>query len=476
MIPKPAFEHPDGSFIRIPTCFVSSDAKYGNYLSYLNSYTAKLCQEQCISTNTEPLSLQLNLSGIFSPHSEAYELCISPTAITINANSSTGISHAFQSLLQLIYLAAVHHQGSLACTVIRDFPAYNYRGLHLDVSRHFFELDFIYEYLNWMEALKLNKFHWHLCDDQGWRIESKLYPLLTEIGAWRTEGDSRYGGFYTQEQISAVVTYASSMGIEIIPEIDIPGHAMAILAAYPNLACFPSSFQPLSCWGISEDILCAGKDEVLRFLTRLFTEIAALFPGKYIHIGGDEVPKQRWKACPACQQRISEHDLRDEEQLQSWLIKQLQIPLSNLGKTIIGWDEILDGNIDSEPIVMVWRGDGKDAARKAVQNGNRLILCPNHFLYFDWMQHSRPGEQGAHGISTLENVYSFNPRDCAPEAAELLLGAQANVWTEHMHNPEEVRYMVFPRLYALAELLWAALPQRDIEDLNSRIKQLEGYL
>lgn len=398
---------------------------------------------------------------------------IDPDRITISASSDNGFRYGIQSLKQLLQIHL--KDGYIPCQQIIDAPQWSWRGLHLDVSRHFFDVDFICQYLDWMASLKLNKFHWHLTDDQGWRIESKLYPLLTTKGAWRTEKNgSVYGGFYSQEDIKLIVEYASVLGIEIVPEIDLPGHCQAVLTAYNHFACQPREFQVLDCWGISEDILCAGNDDVIKFLKDLFGEICSLFPGKYIHLGGDEAPKARWKDCPKCQQRIRENHLNDEEALQSWLFHELAAFLKGLGKEVIGWDEILDGDIDSGPIVSVWRGDGIDAAQNARNNGNRLILCPNHFLYFDWHQAPDPDEPGAFGITTLEKVYGFEPSLYDPQRSNLILGAQANLWTEHMETPEHVRYMLFPRIYALSEMLWSSPQRRSWDSFQSRLQELEA--
>lgn len=430
----------------------------------------------CISeddTGTETLLHRFSPLPASDP--DTYVLQIDSDRITVSASSDNGFRYGFQSLKQL---RQIHRKaGFIPCQRIIDSPQWSWRGLHLDVSRHFFDVDFICQYLDWMASLKLNKFHWHLTDDQGWRIESKLYPRLTEIGAWRQDKHGAvYGGFYTRAQINRIVDYASALGIEVIPEIDIPGHCQAVLAAYPQFACQPQEFQVLNCWGISEDILCAGNDDVISFLKDIFTEIAELFPGRYIHLGGDEAPKARWKECPKCQQRIQSQDLKDEEALQSWLFHELASFLRELGKEVIGWDEILDGDIDSRPLVSVWRGDGLDATRKAIKNGNRIILCPNQFLYFDWHQAPGADEPGAFGITTLERVYGFEPSDYDQEHSGLILGAQANLWTEQMESPERVRYMLFPRIYALAELLWSSPKNRDWESFQTRLQELGAAL
>lgn len=382
-----------------------------------------------------------------------YHIIVLPEEITLIASSEEGLLYGTQTLRQL-FRDAAHQTGEFACQTIRDWPSYPWRGLHLDISRHFFDYKFVRRYLDWMAHLKLNKFHWHISDDQGWRIESKRFPRLHEIGSRRREPDgSEYGGYYTQKQIKMVLEYAALRGIEVIPEIDIPGHAMAILAAYPDLACFPQEFETLNVWGISQDILCAGKDEVLDFLKELFTEIAELFPGQYIHLGGDEAPKDRWKDCPHCQKRIRDKQLNNEEEVQGWLVKTLAKHLRELGKTVIGWDEILDCGIDSKPVAMVWRGDGTLAARMAHDNGNRYILCPYTKLYFD-ARNNEDETVGTQNIITWPEVLDFRFADYQFARPKLLLGAQANVWTEHLTNTTDLKEKVVCRIYPLAERLW----------------------
>ncbi len=412
-----------------------------------------------------------------------YFLKVDTLRIQIQAETPNGLRYAVQTLKQHLHNSFFDHlnkfdePGDLPCLEIRDWPSFHWRGLHLDVSRHFFNYKFIRRYLDWMAGLKLNKFHWHLSDDQGWRIESKRFPRLHEVGAWRTEADgSRYGGFYTRRQIKLVLDYAAERGIEVIPEIDIPGHAMAILAAYPELACNPQNFATLNVWGISQDILCAGKDGTIAFLKELFTENAELFPAPYIHLGGDEAPKERWQACPHCQNRLAEQHLANEEELQGWLVRVLSRHLQGLGKTVIGWDEILDGGIDSRPIIMCWRGDAVDAARKAHANGNRYIICPNTKLYFDWKPADHPDEPGAHGVTRLRDVYDLELAHYRFAHPELFLGGQANLWTEYVPNARIAKELVQFRILALAELFWSDPPEKNYMEFWDRFWNLRDYI
>lgn len=413
------------------------------------------------------ISMFLQLGETGKAESEEYHIGMIPGEIALMAFTVNGLLHGMQTIRQ-IFRRAAYRDGEFICQTIADRPSYPWRGLHLDVSRHFFDHKFVCRYLDWMAHVKLNKFHWHLSDDQGWRLESKIFPRLHEIGAWRKEADgSIYGGYYTQKQVRFVLDHASRLGIEVIPEIDVPGHAMAILAAYPHLACFPRDFQPLNVWGIYQDILCAGQDEVVAFLKELFTEVAQLFPGRYVHLGGDEAPKERWKSCPHCQKRIRAKNLSGEEALQGWLVKTLAKHLTTLGKTAIGWDEILDGQPGKDPIVMAWRGDGSEAARRAHDNGNRYIVCPYTKLYFD-ARNNEYETVGTEQIILWGDVLKFRLEDYRFEHKKLLLGAQANVWTEHLANNADLKQKVVSRLHPLAEILWNGEPVDDVWEFYAR--------
>lgn len=397
-----------------------------------------------------------------------YELEVTPDRFILTAESEAGLNYAARTLMQHLYINRANQTEERLALLprisVKDWPTYQWRGMHLDVSRHFYDFNFVKKYLDWMVGLKFNRFHWHLSDDQGWRLESKRFPLLHEKGSWRKESDgSDYGGHYSLRQINAVLKHANLRGIEVVPEIDIPGHSMAILTAYPELACFPREFETMNVWGISEDILCAGKDETIEFLKELFTEIAELFPGPYIHLGGDEAPKQRWKECPHCQKRIRDNGLKDEEALQAWLVKTLAAHLKKLGKTVIGWDEILDGGIDSKPIVMAWRGDGIDAARMAHDNGNKYILTPYTKLYFDARCHEYD-KIGTHQIILWADILDFSFQDYTFANPKLLLGAQGNVWTEHLTNVRDLREKVHARMFPLAERLWNGDTEIDFDE------------
>jgi len=416
------------------------------------------------------MQIEFRLKDVGLPHPEGYELRITKNKIECYATDVLGFHYAYQTLLQLFYLALNHDKGMLQVQTIRDWPSYPWRGMHLDISRHFYDDEEIIPYSSWMAALKMNQLHLHLSDDQGWRLELERFPELTEKGAWRRIDEyTMYGGYLDEFNLDEILGVLEELRINVVPEIDLPGHAMAILSAYPQYACFPRDFEPLSVWGISEDIICAGNDKAVAFLKELVLEVSDLFPGPYFHIGGDEAPKHRWKECPKCQKRIKDLGLKDEEALQGWLIRELQQTLEQAGKTIMGWDEILDTGVDEKPIISVWRGDGLDAAKLAVENGNRFVICPNQYLYFDWR--ATPGKKGPHGVTSLEKVMSLNPQDYCFGRPDLLLGGQANMWTEHTPEFSDVRRMIFPRIFAAAEIFWNGKAE---PDLPERIARLQG--
>jgi len=379
---------------------------------------------------------------------EGYTLTVEESKVTLGARTRAGALHALHTLEQLETPGA---DGTLHWPGVRisDAPSYPWRGTMLDVSRHFYSVAFLTRYLDELARLKLNIFHWHLTDDQGWRIEVKEYPRLTEIGAWRTEADgTRYGGFYTQEQVREIVRYALDRGIEVVPEIEFPGHCTAALAAYPHLGCRADTLEVPTHWGVFQEVYCVGREATWTFLQDVLDELLPLFPSVWVHIGGDEVPKDRWRACAACQERMQQEGLRDEDALQAWSIQRMQAYLRTKGKQLIGWDEILAGGLDSTAVVEVWRGD--EQARKARDNGNRMIRT----LYFN----TSPA------TLNLEAVMRYDPR--MNDSAAQVMGAECPVWSEHI-DERNIGYMVFPRLQAFAERLWTSGAPR--EDLRGRM-------
>ncbi|GAB3821660.1 family 20 glycosylhydrolase [Pontibacter rugosus] len=379
---------------------------------------------------------------------------------------------------------------ALPAVSITDKPRYEWRGMHLDVVRHFFPVEFVKQYIDYLAMHKLNTFHWHLTDDQGWRIEIKKYPKLTEVGAWRdstlighywdlpqTYDNTRHGGFYTQEQIKEVVKYAQERYITVVPEIEMPGHAVAALAAYPELSCSGGPFKVEGKWGIFKDVFCAGNEQTFAFLEDVLTEVIALFPSKYIHVGGDESPKDRWKACAKCQQRMAQEGLKNEHELQSYFVQRMEKFVNSKGRQIIGWDEILEGGLAPNAAVMSWRGTKGGIA--AAKQKHYVVMTPGTHLYFDHYQGDRELEPTAiHGYSPLSKVYAFEPTpaELSKEEQQYVLGAQANLWTEYIPTEEHVEYMVMPRMAALSEVLWTQENQKNWDDFKQRMqRQYQRY-
>ena len=407
---------------------------------------------------------------------EGYRLSIAEKKIRASASTPAGLFYATQTLRQLLPVEVernlrLDEPPTLPVVEIEDTPRFPWRGMHLDVCRHFFSVDFLKRYLDLMALHKYNLFHWHLTEDQGWRIEVPAYPELTEVSAWRTEADgSRYGGFYTRDQIREVVAYASERHITVLPEIEMPGHAQAALAAYPELSCSGGPFEVWTEWGVSKEVYCAGNDDTFAFLEKVLDQVIELFPGEYVHIGGDECPKDRWKECPQCQQRIKEEGLADEHELQSYFIKRMAKFLAERGKKLIGWDEILEGGLASEAAVMSWRGtEGGIAASRA---GNDVVMTPHTHVYFDYKHYEGEAEPGWLGVTPLERTYAYEPlpEKLTEEQGKFVLGAQGNVWSEKMETEGDVEVRVFPRMCALAEGLWSPLDVRDWENFKERLR------
>ena len=440
---------------------------------------------------------------------EEYILCVSGRKAVIKAAALNGVLYAIETVKQLLPVeiytgkSAPDSAWTLPCMKIQDKPRFRYRGMHLDVSRHFFGMDEIKKYLDIMAIHKMNVFHWHLTDDQGWRLEIKKYPQLTEIGSVRKEtlvGHSRTsktydntpygkGCWFSHDQVREIIDYAAARGIEVIPEIDLPGHMQAALVAYPELGCTGGPYEVWCRWGISKDVLCAGKESTMKFLEDVLSEVADLFPSRYIHIGGDECPKVRWENCPVCQAKIKELGLKDDDEhtaeqyLQSYVMRRMSDFLGTKGKRIIGWDEILEGNVASDATIMSWRGTKGGEA--AVKLGHDVIFTPNSYCYFDSYQvKDTENEPLAIGrYVPVEKVYSFEPttKDMTDEEKSHILGVQANMWTEYIVTNEYLEYMLLPRLSALSEVQWCEPDNRDysrfLEEMDSMtdIYDILGY-
>lgn len=424
---------------------------------------------------------------------EGYKLLITRKQLIISASAPAGFFHAVQTIRQMLPEQVENKKVvegielAVPACIIEDYPRFGYRGMHLDVGRHMFPVETIKKYIDILALHKINTFHWHLTEDQGWRIEIKEYPKLTETGAYRDEtvighagrpplkyDGTRYGGFYTQEEVKEVVAYARSRFITVIPEIEMPGHSVAALSAYPQLGCTGGPYKVHTKWGITDDIYCAGKEETFTFLQDVLTEVIGLFPGTYIHIGGDEAPKARWEKCPLCQKRMKDEGLKDEHELQSYFIKRIEKFLSSKGRKLIGWDEILEGGLAPEATVMSWRGIKGGIA--AAQMKHDVIMTPNSHVYLDYYQCEPEGQPLAiGGYLPLEKVYSFNPvpPELNPEEQKYIIGFQGNVWTEYIPTPEHMEYMAFPRAFAIAETAWTPDRLKDFEDFLARLEVMK---
>ena len=416
---------------------------------------------------------------------EGYELNVDGEGIEVRASQFPGFLYALQSLEQLLPAAVYGTEPApdaaweVPCVKIADAPRFAYRGMHLDVARHFFSVDEVKRYIDVMAIHKLNTLHWHLTDDQGWRIEIKRYPELTAVGSirkatvvrkeWGTYDGTPYGGFYTQDEIRDVVKYAADRGVTVIPEIDLPGHMLAALTAYPELGCTGGPYEVWGRWGVADDVLCPGREKTFEFLEGVLTEVMELFPSEYIHIGGDECPKVRWEKCPRCQAKIRQLGLKDdgehtaEHYLQSYVTDRIGKFLAQHGRRIIGWDEILEGRAPSDAVVMSWRGsEGGIAAAKL---GHDVIMTPNSHFYFDYYQSLDTDAEpfGIGGYIPMEQVYSYDPAfpELTPEQQKHILGVQANLWTEYVLSDEHLEYMLLPRLAALSEVQWCLPETKD---------------
>lgn len=427
----------------------------------------------------------------------AYVLDITTKRIEIKAANGRGLFYGLETLRELLPPAIESRarvvadvEWSVPCVRITDSPRFRYRGMHLDVSRHFFPVPFVKKYIDLIALQKMNYFHWHLTDDQGWRIEIKKYPRLTRVGSVRArtvighggrepfiyDGEA-YGGFYTQKEIREVVAYAKSRFVTIVPEIEMPGHALAALAAYPELGCTGGPYKVGDRWGVFPDVFCAGSERTFKFIEDVLDEVCQLFPGSYVHIGGDECPKDSWKKCPRCQARIKAEGLKDEAELQSYFIRRVEKYLQKKGRRMIGWDEILEGGLAPQATVMSWRGTqgGIDAAKQK----HDVIMTPNSARYFDYYQ-AEPATQppAIGGFLTLKKVYEYEPvpAELTEEEKTCILGTQGNVWTEYICSDKYAEYMTYPRACAVAESGWTRPENKNWTDFLGRLEGFYGHL
>lgn len=496
IIPAPNFYKTTGDSIRLngQIKVVFENNKYSSkelksaviFESAINSNTSNK------KSNIEVLFIAKNPSS--SLKKEGYKINITPKKITVTG-SEEGLFYAVQSLLQMLPNKPKNQGVKLPCVTIEDQPRYSYRGLHLDVCRHFFTVNVIKDFIAQMSSYKLNNFHWHLTDDQGWRIEIKKYPKLTEVGSKRAQtlvgnkferfpyffDGNPYGGFYTQEEIKDIVKFAEAHYVNIIPEIEMPGHATAAVTAYPNLSCFTDRpYKVVEYWGVFEDIFCAGKEETFTFLENVLNEVMALFPSKYIHIGGDECLKTRWKVCTNCQKRIATLGLKDEHELQSYFIKRIEKFLNAHERQIFGWDEILEGGLAPNAAVMSWRGES--GGIHAAKLKHPVVMTPEGTVYFDYNQGYSPNEPLTVGrLSTLEKIYNYNPTpvdSLSIEEQKYILGVQANLWSEYLTSPAKLNYMLYPRVFALSEIAWTETQNKNynnfvLDRMPNHLEKLE---
>jgi len=450
------------------------------YLQQVYGFTLK------VSTKNAPGAIHLNYEKMEYALPGAYIMQVKKDQVYIAGDNEAGTFYGVQSLVQLL---PVEKAAALKIPFvnIKDYPRFQYRGLMLDVGRHFFPVSFVKRYLDYIAMHKMNYFHWHLTEDQGWRIEIKKYPKLTEVGGYRNgtiigrypgkgNDNTRYGGFYTQEEVKEIVAYAAKRYITVIPEIEMPGHASAALTAFPNLGCTGGPYKVQETWGVFNDVFCAGNDSVFNFLQDVLDEVIPLFPAQYVHVGADECPKESWKHCPKCQRRIKDLGLKDEHELQSYFIQRMEKYINGKGKTLIGWDEILEGGLAPNAVVMSWRGEkgGIEAAKQKHQ----VIMTPTTYVYFDYSQTKNEDSVTIGGFIPLQKVYNYEPipKELTAEEGKYVLGAQANLWTEYMGSPAKVEYMLFPRATALSEVLWSPKEQRNWPGFEKRLQtQFKRY-
>lgn len=492
IVPKPAKLLPQkGQFLVNSDTRIlleSDDADFQKAAGYLSDFIKKGSglQLPIESSGKSKDAISIRPDSTIS-NAEGYRLSVSRSEITISAKTGAGAFYGVQTLLQLMP-ASVYNASNkssviaVSCVEITDEPRFSYRGMHLDVARNMFPVNFIKKYIDLLAIHKQNRFHWHLTEDQGWRIEIKQYPKLQEIAAFRDEtvighasdqparfDGKRYGGYYSQEEVKDIVKYAQDRFITVIPEIEMPGHSSAALAAYPELGCTSGPFKVQTTWGIFEEVYCP-KEETFEFLQNVLSEVIELFPSEYIHIGGDECPKAAWEASTFCQNLIKKEGLKDEHGLQSYFITRMEKFINSKGRKIIGWDEILEGGIAPNATVMSWRGI--EGGIEAAKQNHDVIMTPTTFCYLDYYQSQSEEEPLAiGGFLPLEKVYSFDPMpaELNEEEARHILGVQGNLWTEYITTPEYAEYMAFPRAIALAETGWTPQADRDFKDFTQRL-------
>lgn len=475
-----------------PISYQEGDAEMEQTARFLASYVKEATgYEPKVITGNADKGIHLSIaSDIRNP--EGYRLLVSENGIEIAGASNAGIFYGVQTLRKSIPAVAEGMDIELPAASINDYPRFPYRGMHLDVSRHFFPVDSVKKFIDILALHNMNRFHWHLTDDQGWRIEIKKYPELTQIGAQRKEtvigrNSGKYDGkpygegmFYTQDEIRDVIAYAQERFITIIPEIDLPGHQLAAITTYPDLGCTGGPYEVWTQWGVSDDVICAGNEKAMTFLEDVLGEVIDLFPSEYIHVGGDEAGKSAWKKCPKCQALMKEKGMKNVDELQSYMIHRAEEFLNSKDRKLIGWDEILEGGLAPEATVMSWRGE--DGGIKSARMGHDVVMTPGNYMYLDFYQadpKTQPYAIG--GYTPIKKVYSYDPvpaDSLTAEECRHILGVQANTWTEYIQTPEHLEYMMFPRALAVAEIGWTPQELRTWEDfkprMNAHISKLQG--
>ncbi len=509
IIPKPKMlELKKGSFTITPaTVIVLGDDGENATASFFNQHLQSFYGFKLKTVKSSAKNfIRFSTKKFIAPGTEGkYDLTVNSKGVTVSGDTYSGTFNGMQSLIQLLSVdekSISSKQFKIPALSIQDEPRFQYRGMHLDVSRHFFPASYVKRYIDFLAYHKMNTFHWHLTDDQGWRIEINKYPLLTSVGSKRNgtiigrypgkgSNNQPLEGFYTQEEIKDVVQYAKERFIEVIPEIEMPGHGSAAIAAYPWLSCFPNrptnipSFMVSlksveeqqkgrvklvqETWGVFDDVFCAGKDSTFKFLENVLDEVIELFPSKYVHIGGDECPKTHWKQCPSCQKRMKDLKLKDEHELQSYFVQRMEKYLNSKGKTLIGWDEILEGGLAPNAQVMSWRGEAGGIA--AAKQSHYVLMTPGSHVYFDHRQTYNEDSVTIGGYTPIQKVYSYEPvpKELTADEAKFVRGAQANLWTEYIPNTKKIEYMLLPRISALSEVLWSSKENKNWTDFEKRL-------
>lgn len=495
-LPKEVKATGGGNFVltgKTIICYPESDKKLRKHAQWLAQYVEQATGLKLQVTN---LAAQRNcirlVRSLKSTQKEVYRIRVNGDIVLLDGASEAGLFYAVQTFRKALPVGKVGEL-TIPAVEVNDHPRFSYRGAHLDVARHFFPADSVRRFIDMLALHGINRFHWHLTDDQGWRIEIKKYPRLTSVGSKRAQtvighntpqyDNTPYGGYFTQKEIKEIVRYAEERYITIIPEIDMPGHMQAALAAYPELGCTGEGYKVWERWGVSDNVLCAGNDRTLRFIDDVLDEVARLFPSEYIHVGGDECPKTKWKQCAKCQARIKAEGLEAdgghtaEERLQSYVIRHAEAHLASLGKKMIGWDETLEGGLAPNATVMSWRGEG--GGIEAAKQHHNVIMTPNTYLYFDYYQSDTPADEpeAIGGYLPLSHVYSYEPvpASLTPDEAKYIIGVQANLWTEYIPSFRQIEYMELPRMAALAETQWCDARQKDYSSFLKRLQRLVNH-